>query len=344
MNFSSHVQMALPGWLLVKSARHGLWDEFKDTLCDIVQKNVRRNNMMIMPRDLANATSLEGETILGLIALHNEDDCEDPSKGNEDGNTPLQNQIESLRVFMRCSERQTEAAESLLSRGLPTFETFSRECKRCGDDECFIFRAVAYASVDVAVQILNYLNPVVRQCLPGHGYRGFFESRGERLLITCIEKRNSHSILFILRCILDIEAIWQRRATRKFQKRDRVQAEIPAGSGKWLNCVILRKVRNAFEVRLTKNPDFLWQDETSITDEAECDEVVMSEILSSQLRWRSQVIEHLKAKLVHCREKSEGSKEHQLVGSSLKLNSPVESVYSEALSLLSEKLLPALKC
>jgi hypothetical protein len=331
--------MALPGWRMIYSASHGLWDEFRDTLLDLVHKRIQNDQDMIIPQDLSNATSLRHETILGLMCLHNEDEGEDPSNGNEEGETPLQKQIDSAQKFLKASERQTPIAESILSGGLPTYETFLRECKYCGSDDCYIFRAISYASTGLALLILNTLSPVVKRSLPGHGYRKFFENQGESLLLACITRRTWKSVLPVLRSILGIDAVWQRRSTRKFQSNDCVQVEIPSGSGKWLNGIVSKKNHNLYEVGIIKSSDL--QEEANM-EHVVSDQAIMSDISSSQLRWRSRVVDYLKAKCARQRERLDLTyvQAHPAVSAIQKGPSPIDAVFSEALVLLSDKMAP----
>ena len=299
---------------------------------------------MILPKDLANATSLRGETILGLICLHNEDQGEDPSIGNEEGSTPLLKQVAALKQFLKISEEQTKIAESLLSGGLPTFETFCSECRRCGLKECFIFRAISLASTDVALHILNALSSVVKRSLPGHGYRGFFEENGEAMLLTCIERRSMQSLMIILHGILGIDAVWQRRITRKFQKTDKIQVEIPSGSGKWLNGVVIRKIHKLYEIEL-EPLDLSPAEQIFSCEDTERCKTYLNDISTSQIRWRSQVVECLRVKCALLREqldslRSQNSKEYSSTASAQKQISMAEGVYSEALSVVTQRMLP----
>jgi hypothetical protein len=340
--------MALPGWRIIYSASHGLWDEFRDTLLAIVHKKIKKDPLMVMPQDMSNAMSLRGETILGLMCLHNEDEGEDASIGNEEGETPLQKQIDSAKMFLKASERQTTIPESILSGGLPTYETFLRECKCCGSDDCYIFRAISYSSTDLALLILNTLSPVVKRNLSGHGYRKFFENQGESLLLACITRRTWKSVLPVLRGILNIEAVWQRRSTRKFQKHDCVQVEIPAGSGKWLNGFVIKKSHNQYEVSITKASDLQVHEEASV----ECvmsEQAVFTDISSSQLRWRSQAVDYLRAKCARHRDRTDSTyvlalQAHPATSASQKGASHIDAVFSEALALLSDKMAPSPKC
>jgi hypothetical protein len=97
---------------VVHYARHGLWEDLQESLRGLLRGRGHGEGAMLAPRDVANMVSLGGETVLGLVCLHNEDGGEDPARGNELGETPLDRQVRGRRQparMLRCALRGTIA-------------------------------------------------------------------------------------------------------------------------------------------------------------------------------------------------------------------------------------------
>ena len=74
-----------------------------------------------------------------------------------------------------------------------------------GVRDTYIYRAVLYASQDVAVHLLNVLVPVVQRSSMASSIRQFFYENAEDLLDMCVIKRPPQYLLPILQAILAIE-------------------------------------------------------------------------------------------------------------------------------------------
>ncbi len=78
--------------------------------------------------------------------------------------------------------------------GIPTESALEKECKIRGVRDCYIYRAVMYASADVAVAVLTQVGVVCRRSTHSSPIRLFLEKHGDDLLDLCVQKRSVSSL------------------------------------------------------------------------------------------------------------------------------------------------------
>jgi hypothetical protein len=202
---------------------------------------------------LALMTSLEGSTLLSLLCAHDHSTVAggDQAKGDEDGKTPLQKQMEALKALLKGSVQLEKAAESLaaMDGGIPHELALEKEIRLRGVRDSYIYRAVMYASADVAVHVLGVLVPVVQRSSMSAIIRQFFYTNGEDLLDMCVIKRTPNDLLAVLQALLAIEAVWERKPIRHFVENDQVLFEWPQDSGNWVKGVVHKCRADAHVVR-----------------------------------------------------------------------------------------------
>ncbi len=253
-------QLALQGWTLVESLKRGMWEDFTSQLAKTVQGTTAvqstgaTNDQPCMTTSrLALMTSLEGSTLLSLLCAHDHSTVAggDQAKGDEDGKTPLQKQMEALKALLKGSVQLEKAAESLaaMDGGIPHELALEKEIRLRGVRDSYIYRAVMYASADVAVHVLGVLVPVVQRSSMSAIIRQFFYTNGEDLLDMCVIKRTPNDLLAVLQALLAIEAVWERKPIRHFVENDQVLFEWPQDSGNWVKGVVHKCRADAHVVR-----------------------------------------------------------------------------------------------
>ena len=211
---SSHEmpQLALPGWTLIDAASKGLWDDFCSQLAQSVQGggggSVVQDQASLMATRVALMTSLEGCTLLSLLCAHNYDpatDVTDELAAQE--SIKGEKQMAALHALLKSTVQLEQRAKSQAARdgGIPHDLALAKEICMRGVRDTYIYRAVLYASQDVAVHLLNVLVPVVQRSSMTSSIRQFFYENAEDLLDMCVIKRPPQYLLPILQAILAIE-------------------------------------------------------------------------------------------------------------------------------------------
>ena len=260
-------QLALQSWTLVDSLQRGMWEEFTSQLDKTVQGStavpstaVSNEQPCMTTSRLALMTSLDGSTLLSLLCAHDHSTAagDDEAAGDENGRTPLQKQMTALQALLKASVQLEKVAKSLaaMDGGIPHDLALEKEIRMRGVRDTYIYRAVMYASADIAVHVLGVLVPVVKRASMSAKIREFFYSHGEDLLEMCVIKRSPDDLLSVLRALLAIEAVWERKPIRRFLENDRVLFEWPQESGNWVTGIVhqcrydANVVRHAFSLSL----------------------------------------------------------------------------------------------
>jgi hypothetical protein len=169
---------------------------------------VVQDQASLMATRVALMTSLEGCTLLSLLCAHNYDpatDITDELAAQE--SIKREKQMAALHALLKSTVQLEQRAKSQAARdgGIPHDLALAKEICMRGVRDTYIYRAVLYASQDVAVHLLNVLVPVVQRSSMTSSIRQFFYENAEDLLDMCVIKRPPQYLLPILQAILAIE-------------------------------------------------------------------------------------------------------------------------------------------
>ena len=321
-------QLALKGWTLIQSLQDGLWDQFCSQLDQIVHDSSRTTTKGVLGsggsndgsahptadqpcmnvKRLALMTSFQGSTLLSLLCQHNYDISagDPPFPADESGQTPLEKQMKALSSLMTATVKLEKAARSLtaMDGGIPDEVALNKEIQMRGVRDTYIYKAVVHASSEVAVHILEVMEPVLKRASMSAPIRHFFYRHGDHLLESCINRRKPNHLLPVLQALLRIDAVWERRPIRRFLVGDRVALQWPPQSGDWVQGIVHECRYDVNVIRLDEDFDipapnlahagcqFQPADDGIVHDSLLGDKLV--KVAPSRLKWTSNPLKLLK--------------------------------------------------